>query len=669
MISKKGFSTSLFISILIWLTFPTFAQSSRNCDYIRPHEADKWVFGEKGGIDFSTTPPQAIPTTGEYGFINGIATYSDENGVLKAFTNGMVLYNGWYGHMVNGDGLLGFSGATMNSIFIPNPGNSKQLFVITIGFTFPPYYTQGVNYSIIDFSTNQNGEVINKNVLLFKENAEKVCAIQHENQLDYWVVLHGLGDNTGDNFYTYLIDTGGIQSNPIISKVGYHHGLFEDNNGGGYMKASPDGMKIALAVYGDGVVELLDFNKSTGVISNPRTSVPGQIAAPFGVEFSPDNTKLYVTTQPLPADNQPSVTNYLYQFDITSTTPFNSPFTVIDQFDYSNSYNSTMDSLMGGLQLSPDGKIFLSKSKTSGYPSKPTLDVIYNPNRSGTACNYNTLNHATQLFYLNGAKSLTCLPNFVADYLNIPHFSFFNKCHHDTTDFQIRNTANVEASWNFDVIDPSGTLVYTDPLNPGFVFSEPGDYQVEFTESWDGISVPYSRSVTIHPLPGVDIGNGADTISILPNSSIRLDAGEYDYYSWTPGGSHDRYLDVAQQGLYSVLVTDTNCCSNTDQVFIQFAELSFPTAFRPGSSLVKNQEFGVIGDVSSLAQYVFQVYDRWGLLLFETKNPQEKWNGTFPGGEPAPQGVYVWYSVFTTFESSLQAAKEIENRGTVMLLR
>ncbi|OFY51498.1 MAG: hypothetical protein A2W85_00975 [Bacteroidetes bacterium GWF2_41_31] len=116
-------------------------------------------------------------------------------------------------------------------------------------------------------------------------------------------------------------------------------------------------------------------------------------------------------------------------------------------------------------------------------------------------------------------------------------------------------------------------------------------------------------------------------------------------------------------------LTDTNCCPNTDSVYIQFAELSFPNAFRPGSSLVKNQEFGVIGDVSSLAQYVFQVYDRWGLLLFETKNPQEKWNGTFPGGEPAPQGIYVWHSVFTTFESCLQAAKEIENRGTVMLLR
>ncbi|MDP2723450.1 MAG: gliding motility-associated C-terminal domain-containing protein [Bacteroidales bacterium] len=659
----KGFSTSLFIGILFYLTVPVLAQSPRNCEYIRPHQADKWVFGNYGGIDFSTTPPQAIPTPDEYSVTNGVSTYSDENGVLKAFTNGMVVNNGGYGQMVNGDGLFGYSAATMSSIIIPNPGNSKQLFVITIDLYFYPRYINGVNYSIIDFSNNQNGEVINKNVLLFKENAQKVCAIQHENQRDYWVVLHGLGGNTGGNFYTYLIDTGGIQSNPIISQVGYHQ-----NDGGGYMKASPDGTKIALAVYGDGVVELLDFNKSTGILSNPKTSVPGQIAGAFGIEFSPDNSKLYVTTAPLVTNFQ-TVTDFLYQFDLTSATPFAPPFTVIDQFDFNNSIVSSMDSLMGALQLSPDGKIFLSKVKTSAHTGKPTLSVIYNPNRAGTACNYNTLNHATQLFNLNGGESLTGLPNFVTDYLNIPHFSFFNKCHHDTTDFQIRNTANVDADWNFATIDPNGSLVYPDPLNPGFVFSDPGTYQVVLTETWNGVSIPDSCEVIIYPLPVIDIGNGSDTISILPNSSIRLDVGEWDYIEWSPGGSHDRYLDVNEQGKYYVTVVDTNCCYNIDSVYIQFAELSFPNAFRPSSSIIRNQEFGVIGDVSSLAKYIFQVYDRWGMLLFETKNPTEKWKGTFPGGEPAPQGVYVWHSVFTTFESSIEAARDIENRGTVMLLR
>ncbi|PIQ29548.1 MAG: hypothetical protein COW63_12530 [Bacteroidetes bacterium CG18_big_fil_WC_8_21_14_2_50_41_14] len=662
MISKKGFSTSLFTGILIWLTIPAFAQSTRYCDYIRPHEADKWVFGEKGGIDFTASPTQSDPTPGKYEVSVGISTYADKNGQLVCFSNGQEVYNGGYYHMTNGTNLIGNPYATMSSIIVPNPGNSKQLFIFTLDMYLPPVYTEGVNFSTVDFTSNPSGEVINKNVLLFNENAQKICAVMHQNQRDYWVILHGFGDNNGDSFFTYLVDTGGVNPTPIVSKVGYlQTGDF--NNSGGYMKASPNGNKIALVVPDNGVVELFDFNKSTGLLSGSISSVPGEIIYPYGVEFSPDNSKLYISTSP----KDPG-TNYLYQFDITSSDPFNTPFTVIDQFNWSNIGSN--DSLMGAVQLAPDGKIYVSKFLKGASGGKPTLSVIYNPNRPGSACNYNTLDHLTNTpFSLNGAGSLIGLPTFITDYLNIPHFSFFNKCHHDTTDFQIRNTANVEATWNFDVIDPSGTLVYTDPLNPGFVFSEPGNYQVEFTESWDGISIPFSRGVTIHPLPGVDIGNGADTISILPNSSIRLDAGEYDYYSWTPGGSHDRYLDVAQQGLYSVLVTDTNCCSNTDQVYIQFAELSFPNAFNPNSSIAENQQFGVIGDISSLAEFRFQIFDRWGLIIFETNDPTQKWDGKFKGGEMAPYGIYVWHSIFTTFESSLQAAKEIENRGTVMLLR
>jgi hypothetical protein len=664
----KGFSTCLFIGILFYLSVPILAQSQRNCEYIRPYQADKWVFGIKGGIDFTTTPAQAIPTPGDYSVSNGISAYADENGVLKAFSNGLEVYNGGYYQMVNGTGLNGQPYVTMNSMIIPNPANANQLFVFTLDMSIEILGViegDGVCYSTIDYSNNQGGEIINKNTPLFTQNSVKVCAVKHENQRDYWVIFHGWGPINGDSFYSYLVDTGGVNTTPVVSKVGYIQSG-DYSNGFGYIKASPDGKKIGQVISGDGVVEILDFDKATGKLSNPITSNPGDMILPLGIEFSPDNSKLYVSTSPNPPSGT-FLTNYLYQFNLTSAAPFTTPFTVINQFDVR--YPGSADSLMGALQLTPDGKILLSISRWGGLTGRPSLCVIYNPNREGAACNFNTEDHTSKRLNLNGAESLIGLPNFVTDYLNIPHFSFFNKCHHDTTDFQIRNTANVDADWNFATIDPNGSLVYPDPLNPGFVFSDPGTYQVELTETWNGVSIPYSREVIIHPLPVIDIGNGADTISILPNSSIRLDVGEWDYIEWSPGGSHDRYLDVNEQGKYYVTVVDTNCCYNIDSVYIQFAELSFPNAFKPSSSLVKNQEFGVIGDVSSLAKYIFQVYDRWGMLLFETKNPTEKWKGTFPGGEPAPQGVYVWHSVFTTFESSIEAARDIENRGTVMLLR
>ncbi|MCF8349335.1 MAG: gliding motility-associated C-terminal domain-containing protein, partial [Bacteroidales bacterium] len=94
-----------------------------------------------------------------------------------------------------------------------------------------------------------------------------------------------------------------------------------------------------------------------------------------------------------------------------------------------------------------------------------------------------------------------------------------------------------------------------------------------------------------------------------------------------------------------------------------------PNAFNPKSSIVANQTFGVVGDVSSLAGYKLQIYDRWGKILFETDDPTQPWDGKFEGGEYAPLGVYVWHAVFTTFESGIEPSKNIVNRGTVTLLR
>jgi DNA-binding beta-propeller fold protein YncE len=61
------------------------------------------------------------------------------------------------------------------------------------------------------------------------------------------------------------------------------------------MKVSPNGKKIAWAITTyNGIVEILDFDDSTGKVSNPITCT--SIKDPYGIEFSPDGTKLYVSS-------------------------------------------------------------------------------------------------------------------------------------------------------------------------------------------------------------------------------------------------------------------------------------------------------------------------------------------------------------------------------------
>ena len=60
----------------------------------------------------------------------------------------------------------------------------------------------------------------------------------------------------------------------------------------------------------------------------------------------------------------------------------------------------------------------------------------------------------------------------------------------------------------------------------------------------------------------------------------------------------------------------------------------------------------------------FQVYARNGQRVFQTTSPDHFWDGTLPSGEPAPQGVYVYYIVGTTQDNLFR-----DQAGQITVLR
>ncbi|MBO9571035.1 MAG: gliding motility-associated C-terminal domain-containing protein, partial [Chitinophagaceae bacterium] len=61
---------------------------------------------------------------------------------------------------------------------------------------------------------------------------------------------------------------------------------------------------------------------------------------------------------------------------------------------------------------------------------------------------------------------------------------------------------------------------------------------------------------------------------------------------------------------------------------------------------------------------VFRVYNRFGQIVFETRDWKRKWDGTF-NGQPQPTGTYVWtlsYVLRTTGRSYVL-------KGTSVLIR
>lgn len=66
-----------------------------------------------------------------------------------------------------------------------------------------------------------------------------------------------------------------------------------------------------------------------------------------------------------------------------------------------------------------------------------------------------------------------------------------------------------------------------------------------------------------------------------------------------------------------------------------------PTAFTPDGDGLNDKYFPHLTGFE-LRHIRFQVFDRWGHMLF-TSNSQEGWDGTLGlGGAALPQGVYVW---------------------------
>lgn len=654
--SHLNATAGVLAGLLLLFSLNLVAQQEKTpCDYSLPGEVLNWNFGDKAQLTFSEDTPfpfsSAMP--GGIDIPKGVSSISDADGNLLFFTDGMTVWGNEYYGINNGFGLQGNQLASQSAIFIPSPGNTAKYFLFTADMYIPPLYTDGVRYHVIE-KVNNIWKVTEKNILLMNQNSQKLTAVKHANGEDFWLVSHGFGENFGGQYFSYRVMKDSVSTEAVISETGVaHSGNF--NNNGSYMQLSNNGQKVALAIPEAGIIEIADFNNSNGIVSSARSSLPGRYNYPLGVEFSPDNNLLYVTTNPLDGS-----ANYLYQFDLRQND-LDNPVEIA-------SYSASDNRQIGALQLAVDGRIYVGSFGQALAPYD-YLGVIYNPNRIGVACNFNYLDgNQTEGLALNQSGSKEGLPNFVSSYFDIPSFWWQNHCATHITTFRLQNEANNgQVSWDF------GHGGATDnQLRGHYTYQEADTYTVTVTEVFEGETFTQTRDITIYPLPTIDIGAGEDIIYILPNSSITLDAGIFDQYYWEDEDGNllgeGQYLDVDQEGVYAVTVTDINCCENRDEVEIKFANIYMPNAFRPGSQNPVNTSFKALGPVTALNQFQLLIYNRWGQLVYESTDPFQGWDGKVKG-EDAPQATYIWQLTYESFESQYQAAQKIVERGIVNLIR
>lgn len=162
-----------------------------------------------------------------------------------------------------------------------------------------------------------------------------------------------------------------------------------------------------------------------------------------------------------------------------------------------------------------------------------------------------------------------------------------------------------------------------------------GTYWLEVIDSSSCIARD-SITITIASYPEGQLKSGA-----VCGYNTVLDAENQGAdYVWNTGAT-TQTLYITEPGTY--WVTMTNACGKlTDTVHITFRGGNFsyiPNVFTPNGDGINEQFLPVLGSADN---YRLSIFNRWGALIYETRNPKMGWNAhTVTGGKVA-EGVYLY---------------------------
>ena len=253
-------------------------------------------------------------------------------------------------------------------------------------------------------------------------------------------------------------------------------------------------------------------------------------------------------------------------------------------------------------------------------------------------------------------------------------------------------------------------------LPNGQIISQAGNYQISYT-SLNGCDSIYHYYLSLKPLSSTNIDTSLcyDAYYILPNGDTILQAGKYVdtlqnsigcdsiiqfqisflpklnkpqlgedtiicmddawtialtypayvHYVWQDG-SHLANYTATKKGIYWLQVTD-GCTIERDtlKLGLKSCDCHFyiPEAFSPNHDGF-NDLFGPIEKCEFYSDYTFEIFNRWGELLFSSPNPQIMWDGLFKNS-PQPLDEYIWTLKYT----ETRTGEKIFTKGTITLLR
>jgi gliding motility-associated-like protein len=118
--------------------------------------------------------------------------------------------------------------------------------------------------------------------------------------------------------------------------------------------------------------------------------------------------------------------------------------------------------------------------------------------------------------------------------------------------------------------------------------------------------------------------------------------------------------------MITLIAISSDNCPDTAYQQIIFDNDPFyyvPNTFIPDGDGVNDIWNVVFSSPEDVKKYSMQIFDRWGELIFETKNIYQGWDGTYRNSQ-CQDGTYVWKLTF-----SWDDYRTFQKLGHVNLLR
>ncbi|HMU47816.1 MAG TPA: gliding motility-associated C-terminal domain-containing protein [Chitinophagaceae bacterium] len=238
--------------------------------------------------------------------------------------------------------------------------------------------------------------------------------------------------------------------------------------------------------------------------------------------------------------------------------------------------------------------------------------------------------------------------------------------------YQLQGSGGTQYSWS-----PSTYL--DDPLKPNAVSSAPKDiiYTLSIVSDINGCASLVTDEMRLDVTPPIKVQTFPfDTVAystdIFQLLAVPSDSDVINY-SWSPSiGLDNPFIanpivtagaigDVVQ---YQVTTSTIAGCKGYGYVTVKVykgPDLYVPTGFTPNND-GKNDKFTPFPVGIKELKY-FRVFNRWGQMVFSTKQLHDGWDGRLQGTEQ-PTGTYVWMAEAVTNEDKI-----ITKKGVVTLIR